>query len=75
MGLVAHPGAPVLEARARVQIVGGMDELCGGRPIRLLPPARWVTPTIVLLEPDAAQHLDRRSVPDFGRGIGGIRGL
>src|SRR5215510_12453699 len=52
-----------------------MDELCGGRHIRLLPPARWGTPTIVLLEPDAAQHLDRRGVSDFGRSLGGIRGL
>jgi len=75
MGFVADPGAAALETIARVQIIGRMDELGGGGHIRLLPPARGVVWAVVLLDPDLAEHLNRRSITDFGRHLGRIGGL
>ena len=68
--LVTRPAGSALDPVAGVEVVRGGQPLAARREVVALPPAHPLLVPVVLLGPGAAQGLDRRDLPQPGRGLG-----
>jgi hypothetical protein len=69
MNLVADPRHAPLVAEGRFRNVGRVDPLPGWGPVRRRAPADPVAVDVELGQPDSAQDLDDRDLPQPGRRV------